>query len=646
MNFFKQQDAARQKTGLLVVLLVLAVISLVAVTILCVAFFVYFLQTHSTSVGAVQAQSLSFTQQLWAIAQSEIGLWVLLGVSSVVLAGTLFKYAQLSGGGKRVAESLGGRLIYPDTQDANERKVLNVVEEMAIASGNPVPNVYLIDESGINAFAAGMARNDAVIGVTRGCIELLNRDELQGVIAHEFSHIHNGDMRLNLRLVALLHGILVIGLIGYFLLRGSTGYHVRYSSSNRSKGDGARIGLGVALVAIGYGGVFFGNIIKAAVSRQREFLADSSAVQFTRNPLGIGNALKKIGGFAVGSEIHNKHAAEYSHMYFGQGIRTAFGGLMATHPPIHLRIKRIFPNWNGSYINPEETTEKSAVASEAAQAMVSQFSATQSTQTAKDFTQTTLNSVGAPQPENLVQAQTIIAQIPQTLRDAAHQPFSARALIYALLLDTDAAVCELQLSHLEDKAHPATFKVMRQLYPQVFELPRELHLPLIELSIPSLKLLSATQYPVFKQNLAALIRADKKVNIFEWCVYRIIVHNCEQREIKGTRTLSSLADEVSVLFSLVVNAGKSQSPGGAFQKGIETLSLRKVSFKLSEEFSFKTIDNALLALSELKLLEKPKLLKALAALITADGVITSTEAELFRAVADTLDCPVPPLQVA
>lgn len=650
MNFFKHQDAARKRTGLLVVLLLLAVVSLIAVTVFVVGVFLYFLQSHSTSVSAYQAQTTSLSTHLSYLATSELTLWVAVGVLSVVAAGTLYKYLQLSGGGKRVAESLGGRPLSYEGASTQEARVLNVVEEMAIASGNPVPPVYLIDEPGINAFAAGMSRRDAVIGVTRGCIETLNRDELQGVIAHEFSHIHNGDMRLNMRLVAVLHGILLIGLIGYYVLHGSGGRRHYYSSS-RSKGQGAQLSLAMALMAIGYGGTFFGNIIKAAVSRQREFLADASAVQFTRNPEGIGNALKKIGGYSAGSMLGSGAAAQFSHMYFGQGIKTSFNALMATHPPLHQRIKRVLPKWNGSYINPEvepSAAEAAHHTPESAAAFAGPGAAQPKPKVANDrqFTRDAIERIGESDYGELQKARQMISDIPSKLRDAAHEPFSARALIYCLLLSDKNDIRDVQVEQLQGNAHPATFKVAESLYGLVYQLPREQHLTLIDMSMPALKRLSQPQYQVFRKNLVALIQADRRIELFEWCLYRIVTNTVEAKTPEPRFSLRELTDEISLVFSLIVRTGGSESPGGAFQRGVESLGFKNVKFTLSSDtFSFQKVDTAINRLAQLKLLQKPRFLKAVGEVIVADGVITPVEAELFRALADSLDCPVPPLEL-
>ena len=232
---------------------------------------------------------------------------------------------------------------------------------MAIASGTPTPPVYMMqEEPGINAFAAGFTPSDAVVGVTRGCVGQLSRDELQGVIGHEFSHILNGDMRLNIRLMGVLFGILVVGLIGSILLRSSLYGSALQSRSSRGNSTQVLLIIGGVLMLVGFIGTLVGNLIKASVSRQREFLADASAVQFTRNPSGIAGALKKIGGFEAGSEMMNPHAPESSHMFFGRAVSSGFNSLFATHPPLEERIARLDSSWQ-----PDGETRRSAPVSTA-----------------------------------------------------------------------------------------------------------------------------------------------------------------------------------------------------------------------------------------------------------------------------------------
>lgn len=627
MNFFAQQERARNKTAWLVGGLVAAVISLITITTLAVAAFLYVTRSGSNTYSASQALATDAQSHLRAVLTPELAGSVAIVVLVVVVLASLFKLLQLSGGGKEVALSLGGRPINTDTRDADERKVLNVVEEMAIASGNPVPEVYVLEDSAINAFAAGFNRQDAVIGITRGCIQQLSRDELQGVIAHEFSHIHFGDMRLNLRLVALLHGILVIGLLGYFIMR-SAGF-------SRRRNAGAQVLLGLALIIIGYCGTFFGNLIKAAVSRQREFLADASAVQFTRNPAGIAGALKKIGGWANGSKLSDSHAAEFSHLYFSNGVSQALGSALATHPPLEERIRRIEPSWSGELTRGAHTTTERAAGQPHSQASAAASSF------ASGFAEEHIGNIG---PADLATAQQVLNALPEALKSAAHEPYSARAIIYALLLDTDSRQRAQQLEHLRENAHPATFRVIESIAADVSRLPRTLHLPLIELAIPALKQLSKPQFAVFRANLSALIRSDQKVSLFEWTLYRIILRNLDKAPSVHRTHLRTQHENCQILLSIVCYSGRNAEPSKAFREGAQALELpSRYGLMGPADISFARVDKALDALAGTVPLEKPRLLKALMQCINADGKITAAEAELFRAIADSLDCPVPPL---
>ncbi|MGQ9592640.1 MAG: M48 family metallopeptidase, partial [Planctomycetota bacterium] len=337
MNFFEHQERARKKTQLLVFLFALAVVGIglgIYLTLLLVLGLARPEAEWTAGAPVVRSQPVS----LW---QPQLFFWSLGGTAAFVGLVSLFRTATLKQGGGVVARMLGGRLVSRDTRDLAEKRLLNIVDEMAIASGIPVPEVYVLDgESGINAFAAGFSTDQAAVAVTRGTLETLDRDELQGVIAHEFSHILNGDMRLNIRLIGILFGILAIAVTGRFILRSTAG-----RSSRRGKGSGAIVLLGLALMLIGYIGVVVGRMIQAAVSRQREFLADASAVQFTRNPHGIGGALLKIAQHLYGSALESPRAAEVSHLLFGEGSRPSFlASVFATHPPLEERVRRIDPS--------------------------------------------------------------------------------------------------------------------------------------------------------------------------------------------------------------------------------------------------------------------------------------------------------------
>ncbi len=639
MDFFQHQDIAKRNTRWLVVFFLLAIACLIAITTAAVVLTFYFFQFNSdTAVRAMDANSGMFAAA-WQMMTWEVLASISAVVVSVVAIGCLYKFSQLSGGGKKVAEAMGGRLLSGDSRDADERKILNVVEEMAIASGTPVPPVYLMEDDSINAFAAGFKPQDAVIGITRGCIRLLNRDELQGVVAHEFSHILHGDMRLNIRLIGVLHGILSIGLIGYFLFRSTA-----YSSMGRSRRGnsvGGLIFLGFALIIVGYAGTFFGNIIKAAVSRQREFLADSSAVQFTRNPSGIGGALKKIGGYPAGSLLQSPSATEFSHMYFGQGIVTHFSRLMATHPPLKDRILRIEPRWKGSFpsvsmqTKPNDTEEG-----------VSHFQSQQATSAAA-LDKTAVESIGQPSSEHLDYAHNLVNKIDIKLKEAAHNPFSARALVYCLLLDKKSSdIRQQQWRILQQQADPRVFKAARQLEKLAHELSADKVLPLVDMCIPSLKQMSPDQHKVFKGNIIGLIRADNSVSLFEWSLYRILIHNLESpKPSKSNYSIKHCVEECRVLLSMLAHSGHSSlsHSQSAFEHSFATLGVGSRFFFASSDIGLSELDKALDKLKQLKPLQKPMLLKALVECISFDQKITTSEAELFRAIADSLDCPVPPL---
>ena len=344
-SFLQYQEQARKRTKWLVLLYALCLCCIVAVFYFIPVGTMWWAATNGGRyVSPAEANAI-----LW---QPQILLWVVGIVGTIVGVASLGKTVQLSAGGAKVAESLGGRRVLPNTRDRAERRLLNVVEEMAIASRIAIPAVYVLDkEPGINAFAAGYSPSDASVTVTAGALEHFNREELQAVVGHEFSHILNGDMRLNIRLIATIFGIICIAVLGRIVAR--VGWEVlRTTRPRRSKDDnsGVAIGLGIAAIGlavwlIGSVGVFFGRLLQATISRQREWLADASSVQFTRNPHGMAAALKVIGASANHGLVQNPKAAEISHMFFASG----FAGLFATHPPLEARIARYDPDFRGDY---------------------------------------------------------------------------------------------------------------------------------------------------------------------------------------------------------------------------------------------------------------------------------------------------------
>ncbi|WP_237057733.1 M48 family metallopeptidase [Microbulbifer sediminum] len=627
MNFFEQQDRARRNSALLVGLFALAVFLLIAVTTLLAAALTAYSRGQDFSLAS------AIPQLGW-----ETVAMIALSILAVIGLGSLYKLRQLAAGGRAVAESLGGRKINLSPDGVAEQRALNVVEEMAIASGTPVPDVYVIEDPAINAFAAGIKPADAVIGLTRGSIERLSRAELQGVVAHEFSHILNGDMRLNIRIVGLLHGILIIGLLGYWLLRGS---HMGSSRDNRARA--ALLGIGAGLMAIGYTGTFFGNLIKAAVSRQREFLADASAVQFTRDNTGIAGALKKIGGHAGGSALASRQAAEYSHMYFASGMRRSFANLFATHPPLPVRIRQLDPGWNGQFPTTHGDAGRTATA-----APSSPLAAGIAGDAPLDVVVAAVNnSIANPGEEHTDYGRQLLAAVPPSLHAAAHDPFAARAVVYRLMLHREADQREVQQQMLRRLAHPAVMREMERLERDFSAMPDCARLPLLDLCVPALRGLVPQQYQVFKRNLIKLLRSDNRVDLWEWALYRLLMHALEGTPDRQRLASGSTASRHAATFLLaaMAHAGNTDylDAKRAFEAGLGALELERIPLPARRDITLARLDKAVAIAADERPLRKPRLLKAMAATMAHDGVIAAEEIELLRAVADSLDCPMPPI---
>ena len=645
MDFFSAQDDARRKTRWLVVLFVLAILSLVVLTNLFIMLFVeysndYYVQNHTPMTFWEQFNWSRF----FAISA---------GVIVVILAGSGIRTLSLRGGGKTVAEMMGGRLVSGNPRTPLERRLVNVVEEIAIASGTPVPQVYVMEhEPGINAFAAGYSTGDAVVAVTQGTLEKLNRAELQGVIAHEFSHIVNGDMRLNIRLIGILFGILMVALIGRLLFRwGALG-----GSRNSKENNGLPlIALGLGLIILGYVGVFFGNLIKAAVSRQREFLADASAVQFTRDPTGIAGALMKIGGDSQGALINHPDAEELSHAYFEEGVPHLFTSLFATHPPLEQRIRKVLPSWDGQFVVPKKP--------DLAEIQKEEDARTKPRVEPQDMmlggvilgsVLDNIDKAGSPETANVQQARLMLEYLPGELHKAAQEPYGARALIYALVLDENREVLEKQMWHLQDNADTGVAILTEKHMGMVKQLAPKLRLTLVDLAMPALRQLSPEQYGLFKDNLQALIEMDGEITAFEWALHRIILHNLDAHfehrisPIGRYKQLSKLSREIALMLSyLAHNTHDSKMDAlHAFQAAARELEMEGLKFLNESELDLDALDQAMDKLAQLKPLLKPRLLKAAAACVTADGEVTALEMELLRAFSSLLDCPLPPIPEA
>lgn len=628
MDFFAHQDRARRNTGWLVLLFIIAVTLLVFLANFCISIAIGWSDVTSANTVGQRGNHSIWDYFSWTrFALIGLAVWC------VVLGAIIFKRLQLAEGGKRVAESLGGKRIYPNSDNVDERRVLNVVEEMALASGMPVPPVYLLsNEVGINAFAAGDSPSDAVIGVTRGCINLLSRDQLQGVIAHEFSHILNGDMRLNMRLITVLHGIEFIGSMGEGLLRVRSG-----------KNAVQVLAVGGALWIIGFLGTFFGDMIRSAVSRQREFLADASAVQFTRNPEGIADALKVIGGYRPGTALSSPATGEVSHIFFGQAL-SRLGGLFDTHPPVMDRIMRIQPDWDGSVIFTKMSHEPEKEERDRRKEKLAQAIAVDAALQGEFIDPAELLLQG-----NIASVQEGLSYIPDTLKEQARDPLGACALMLGLLFSDDEAVYQKQLGYLKQKPTPGLLDLIRQQTPALEQLSRALYLPLLELSMPALKCLSAEQYTLFKRRLLLLIRADEEVDLFEWCLYQELQHYLDPEfgKVRNTRPKYREAQQVTEAYRLVLSVlvyeGHEDSDDieRAFNRGIGSAGLYNLKILPESACDLTEFRKAVKELAYAYPNLKPRLMMGFVNAVKHDGVITPVEREIVRSIAAVMDSPVP-----
>ncbi|MFO8099207.1 MAG: M48 family metallopeptidase [Salinibacter sp.] len=631
-DFFERQDEARRNTVRLAALFIAAVVAMII------------------GIYGAAVAFLSWGGGQIDLVQPGLALVVAVGTVAVVGVGSGVKTLSLRQGGHVVAESLGGNKLTGEPDSLAERRLLNVVEEMAIAAGVPVPSVYVLEEEGINAFAAGFTTDDAVIGVTRGCIELLDRDELQGVIAHEFSHVLNEDMRINLRLMGLLHGILLISLAGRLVLH--TAFYTGGGRNRDNKGKIAFLLFGVALVVIGFAGYFFGTLIKAAVSRQREFLADAAAVQFTRNPDGLAGALKKIGGHVNGAEVEASGAEASSHLFFGNALESQFlgSGWLSTHPPLTERIQRIDPAFDGSFPSVSASDGASASPGEGAKG-VHGGGAPASRTTSSDAASDPAEQAGTLNSEHIAYAERLHRQLPAPLRHAAHDPLGAVALLYGLVLSPREEVREQQWDLLRQQEPAPVVSETEHLWPVVREVERSDRLPLAGLAAPALRDLSDEQRARFRDTLRALAESDETETVFEYALQALVRHRLDHAAAPSQRRgahrrLRDVVEEVEALLSVLAHVGHQTEAAArravaAAVRGLDGYDpARSVSI---EKVAPETLDAALDQLAETTPSLKRDILQACTRCVQADNTVTAGEADLLRAVAMALNVPVPPV---
>ena len=622
MNFYQHQDRARRKTGLLAGYFFVAV-ALIAAAINAVIF-----SAVSYSTQPPMALATWLEQPYW--------LWVSGGVVAAIALGTLYTTFKLRGGGPAVAEMVGARRVDPSSGDRKERQLINVVEEMSIASGTPVPALYVLDdEPGINAFVAGTRPTETVLVVTCGALDTFTRDELQGVVGHEYSHIFNHDMSINIRLMGILAGILLIGQIGRVML------HSGSRSSGKGSGQAAMIGL--AILIIGYIGLFFGALIKAAVSRQREFLADASAVQFTRNPQGIAGALDKIRQHVDGSLLNNAHSEDVSHFCFGESVHYAFASLMATHPRLDARIKAVDPNFVA------RQSEDAAVAATSGAPLPAGAAGFAGGGTAVDA-ERIAESVGTISPEQVAFAEHVHHGIPEALLTQAHAVNTSPQVVYALLMAAIAADDRhLGMDLISDAAGSEIAEAVEKLSAAVDQLPARARLPLVNISLPALKMRNDSERREFLVNVKNLIEADRRYTVFEFALLHILRDHLSTtaaaEPVVKYYKFEQVGDEVRLLLSVLARVGAKTEEQAmqAFEGAYDPFGLGAAELASREQCKLEALTQALNKLAQLSPLLKKNVISACADCVIHDGKVTAAEGELLQAIAINLDCPMPPL---
>ncbi|MDR3177420.1 MAG: M48 family metallopeptidase [Campylobacteraceae bacterium] len=628
MNFFEQQKRAERKSKFLTLLFLLGTLGVCAAV--CYVAGVIILYASRDYGGGLSPSDIL------KAAQPEFLLTFFFGTLMLIVLGSLHKIFQLSrDSGKTIASSLGGRRLSKNNASANELTLLNIVDEMSIASGIPSPTVYLLDQDdSINAFAAGTTYDDAVIGVTKGSIDFLTRSELQGVIAHEFSHIFNGDMKLNIRSIGVLNGILLISLIGEIIIRS-------LSKSRNKKGGGAALAIGLALYLIGYIGLFFGSLIKAAINRQREYLADASAAQFTRYPKGLADALKKIGG--ASSLISSANADEFSHLYFSSGVKNFFS--FSTHPPLKNRIKTLEPHWDGNYISPKRVLyTKEAIQKPAKEKVMKTITIA--------AVLNEINNIGSITSDKLETANKKIDSIPKLLRENSIDAFSAQFIIFAILLDKNEKIRKIQTDIVTQNFFAPNNESLKRdfdaVVSQILNLARDMYLTLIQISMSALKTLSKEQYLKFKTVINQLIEADRNISWFELNLKYLVLYPLDiafgirkiPQEIYSH--IAAVKFDAEVMLSAITHAqfADDKQANEAFEKIAKIFDIN-IKYIPSENISFVLLENAYEQIQKAKPLLRKKVLEmAIMCLKTDDEKLSQQDIETIHALCALLHLPI------
>ncbi len=655
MNFFEQQEKARKQSLWLLVsfgLVTLVIVLVIDILVLLVAGSqIPLSDTYRSSSGPSVASIFSWHM----IVQNSSLLLASSAITAAVIGiASLGKIATLKSGGAQVAADLGGRLVTADTRDPLRRRLYNVVEEISIASGTPVPDVFVLEgEPAINAFAAGYTPADAAVAVTQGTLERLDRAELQGVIAHEFSHIFNGDMRINIRLMGVLFGIMVLAMIGRKFLHTS-----RYRRSSKNNGIGGVVMIGLALMTVGYIGLFFARWMKSALSRQREYLADASAVQFTRDPSGIAGALKKIAAYNHSSYLH-ADSEEVSHMLFGSGTRSL---MFATHPPLEQRIKRIEKGFRGTEIKDLAKKLKRHEKREHLQATKAAEEQSAKVKSKKhggflDIGEV-ISNIGNPSTDRIAAAVMLTESLTDGLKQAAHSTEWSPEVLLFCMLDADAGLRDKQLMIVLQEMGDISESKIRHLISTNGQIEIDQRLPLMEIAFPSLKRRPVSDIENLLTTVDKISKVDSDVDSFEYLLSRLIrqymfeSHTPNRTRLHGRDKLVNCIDELTLVVSILAAHGQnSASSQGlqyaqrAFKAGMHSAGIDHKNLSFTEGWQ-EQLDQALTKLDRLTATEKAKVVRALATTVLDDKKLITEEQEMMRVICALIHIPLPILQTA
>lgn len=655
-NFFDRQEMARRNTVRLLSLLSLVMVFLIAGSYLLLMLCVDLIALVAGIEDFVLLGAL-FDEEKSFVFHPELLLWAVAGTVLIIGGGAFVKSRTLAQGGSAVAEALGGVPASASSPDALVRRFVNVVEEMSLASGVPVPRIYVLEKQrGINAFAAGYTINDAAIAVTRGALRHLNRDELQAVVAHEFSHILHGDMKLNIYLIGILHGILGFYQTGLSLNETAL-RSLGTTQTSGGRADYSPILLillipGSILMLMGFGGLLGSRLIKAGVARQREYLADASAVQYTRNPRALVDALKKIGGFAHGSRLVGAQAEMVSHMCFGEASSSWF-----THPPVEERVLALDPQFNpdhGFRVIRDVDADPGLANLKLAAPGKDDARSISSSQIATLGADELIGAIGQTSAEQLIYCATLLQRIPEPIVEARSTLAGAVATAYLLLLDEDRQVRRTQAELIQDQAPSSIAREAQKLWPVLRDMDDELRLPLMDLLIPVLRQMTDEQFEQFRRVASALIETDSGTGFRAFIMERVVLHHLEiafgtdpRRSTQFTSFSGVTRDLEHVLSALAFAASDDiaivESSFAAGRNQLPRIVADKLELRPRDRWSFDHIATSLERLSLSTPNIKRAVIDACAHCVMVDERLVTSEIEMLRAICEILDVPLPPL---